>query len=146
MSGVQVRHYSDFPFRFRKDGGPRDDFERQALTSLRADSLQPFSRFEVVDGRESLRYATARVMKESCVKCHNTHPDSPKTDWKTGDVRGVLEIVRPLDRDAERMRDGLGGTLLVLGGVGFLLLGFGTTILVRQHRAQERAAGTPPPK
>lgn len=23
---------------------------------------------------------------------HNTHPDSPKTDWKVGDVRGIQEI------------------------------------------------------
>jgi len=27
-----------------------------------------------------------------CVSCHNTHPDSPKTDWKVGDVRGIQEI------------------------------------------------------
>jgi adenylate cyclase len=27
-----------------------------------------------------------------CVSCHNMHPDSPKTDWKVGDVRGIQEI------------------------------------------------------
>ena len=33
-----------------------------------------------------------------CVSCHNTHPDSPKTDWKVGDVRGIQEIsvVQPI--------------------------------------------------
>src|SRR5262249_43158405 len=30
-TGMQFRLYSDYPFRSRKDGGPRDDFERFAL-------------------------------------------------------------------------------------------------------------------
>ena len=40
----------------------------------------------------TVRVATPVVMKEVCVSCHNTHPDSPKTDWKVGDVRGIQEI------------------------------------------------------
>jgi adenylate cyclase len=43
-----------------------------------------------------LRYAMADLMQESCAQCHNTHPQSPKTDWKTGEVRGVLEVTIPL--------------------------------------------------
>ena len=35
QSGMVVRLYSDFPFRTRKDGGPRDPFEREALAKLR---------------------------------------------------------------------------------------------------------------
>jgi class 3 adenylate cyclase len=31
-------------------------------------------------------------MGEACVNCHNSHPDSPKTDWKVGDVRAIQEI------------------------------------------------------
>jgi class 3 adenylate cyclase len=31
-------------------------------------------------------------MGQVCVTCHNSHPDSPKTDWKVGDVRGIQEI------------------------------------------------------
>ncbi len=44
-----------------------------------------------------MRYAVADVMRESCVDCHNTHPESPKTDWKLGDVRGVVEVMVPVD-------------------------------------------------
>src|SRR5438046_10334703 len=44
-------------------------------------------------------YAQARVMERSCVQCHSAHDQSPRKDWKVGDVRGVLEIIRPLDRD-----------------------------------------------
>ena len=31
-------------------------------------------------------------MGAACVSCHNTHPDSPKRDWKVGDVRGIQEV------------------------------------------------------
>ena len=31
-------------------------------------------------------------MSSPCVSCHNTHPESPKRDWKIGDVRGIQEI------------------------------------------------------
>jgi adenylate cyclase len=31
-------------------------------------------------------------MEAACVTCHNMHPDSPKRDWKVGDVRGIEEF------------------------------------------------------
>jgi signal transduction histidine kinase len=31
-------------------------------------------------------------MGQTCVSCHNSDPDSPKHDWKVGDVRGIQEI------------------------------------------------------
>jgi class 3 adenylate cyclase len=36
-------------------------------------------------------------MGEACVACHNTHPDSPKRDWKVGDVRGIQEVTVATD-------------------------------------------------
>jgi hypothetical protein len=127
-TGMQVRLYSDHPFRYRRDGGPRDEFEWQALNSLRADPGRPYYRFEEFQGRPVLRYATARVMEAGCVSCHNTHPQSTKRDWKEGDVRGVVEIIRPLDRDAARTRAGLRDTFVLVGVVAGSLLGL--TVLV----------------
>jgi tRNA A-37 threonylcarbamoyl transferase component Bud32 len=104
-SGMRVRLYSQFPFKTRKDGGPRDKFEEDALAALIKDPDKPYYSFEEdsKSGKPILRYATARKMKESCVQCHNTHPDWPvHEDWKVGDVRGVLEIIRPLDKDIGR--------------------------------------------
>jgi serine/threonine protein kinase len=114
--GLQVLHYSDFPFRFR---GPAqlDNFGTEALATLRVDPTNPFVRFTEVGGRSSLRYAVPRIMAEGCVQCHNSHPESTKTDWKVGDVRGVLEIIRPIDRDEDRMRSGLTGSFLLSGGI-----------------------------
>jgi len=31
-------------------------------------------------------------MGPACAGCHNAHPDSPKRDWKVGDVRGIQEV------------------------------------------------------
>lgn len=85
---AQTRLYSDYPFPWRRDeGGPRDNFEQEALKELRRNPDKPFTRIEEFQGRNTLRYATADLMRPSCVQCHNTHPQSPKRDWKTGNVR-----------------------------------------------------------
>jgi tRNA A-37 threonylcarbamoyl transferase component Bud32 len=141
QGGSQVRLYSDLPFPFREGGGVRDDFEREALERLRENPDEPAYRFEELGGRPVLRYATARRMKESCVACHNTHPDSPKTDWKVGDVRGVLEIIRPLDNDEERTGQGLRGTFVLVGGLSAALLAACSLVFVlgnRRRRARLR--------
>src|SRR5207245_3260481 len=110
----EVRLYSDHPFRTRKDGGPKDDFEVQALAQLRDNPMNPFYRFEDFQGWPALRYATAQRMQATCVQCHNSHNDSTKKDWKEGEVVGVLEIIRPLDRDVARSKEGLRGTLVLM--------------------------------
>jgi eukaryotic-like serine/threonine-protein kinase len=120
--GMSVRLYSDYPFKSRKDGMPKDAFEWEALGKLRVNPKEPVYKFEEYNGRASLRYTTARLMKESCVKCHNTHPESPKTNWKVGEVRGVMEIIRPLDRDVERTRSGLRSTFVLIGVISTALL------------------------
>ncbi|MBI3706858.1 MAG: HAMP domain-containing protein [Proteobacteria bacterium] len=37
------------------------------------------------------------MVGEACVNCHNSRADSPKRDWKIGDVRGVLEVVADIE-------------------------------------------------
>src|SRR4030095_377840 len=41
----------------------------------------------------TFRLVTPIIMGSACVTCHNSHPESPKTDWKVGDVRGIQEII-----------------------------------------------------
>lgn len=134
ITNMSARLYSDFPFRNREDGGPRDAFEQAALRQLRWTPDRPFYRFETYNGRPALRFATARIMKKSCVNCHNRHPDSTRKDWKVGDVRGVLEIVRPLDADIARTRKRLGDTFFYMLGISLLL------VLVAAFRLRARRA------
>jgi hypothetical protein len=118
-----VRQYSDFPFPWRTDGGPRDDFEREALRRLRQSKGRvTVHQFTEVGGQAVVRYAQARVMERSCVECHSTHDQSPRKDWQVGDVRGVLEIIRPLDRDEARVSEALQLALLLSAVVSGLLL------------------------
>lgn len=127
-SGGQPRLYSDYPFHWRQHGGPQDDFERQALQYLRQHPDQAFTRFEDFKGRPSLRYAKADLMRASCIECHNTHPDSPKTTWQAGDVRGVLEVILPLDAAVAQTHANLRGTfylmitMTVFGLLGLMLV------------------------
>jgi|GEM_PF-665980 len=127
-SGMVVRLYSDYPFPWRKDGGAHDEFEERALKALRADPQQPYYSFEDYKGRASIRYATADLMQAECVGCHNSRLDSPKHDWKVGDVRGVLELVRPLDRIEAQNRADLRETFILFGIL--LVLGLGALALV----------------
>jgi tRNA A-37 threonylcarbamoyl transferase component Bud32 len=132
-TGMQVRLYSEYPFVPRLlsgEGGPKDHFEREALKQLRADPETPYYSFEEYQGKPSLRYATARRMKATCLDCHNTHKDSTKRDWKEGDVRGVVEIIRPLEGDALRTREGLRGTFVLMAVIAGTLLGVSVLVLV----------------
>jgi eukaryotic-like serine/threonine-protein kinase len=138
-SGMQVRLYSNYPFKSRKNGGPQDDFGQEALRHLGRNPTEPVFRFEDIEGRPYLRYATARVMKASCVHCHNNHPDSTYHAWKEGDVRGVLEIIRPLDRDIARTREGLRGTFILMGAISASLLGLSGLVLVVGNRRRSHS-------
>ncbi len=137
-SGLQFRLYSQYPF--RANGGPKDDFQREALKILTDRSRQPplpkqleYHRFVTIDGRPSLKYARGQLMKESCVKCHNAHKQSPKKDWKENELVGVLLITRPLDRDVERTQAGLQSAFVVMGSAVLLLTGFAIIAAMRSR-------------
>ncbi|MBI3549497.1 MAG: DUF3365 domain-containing protein [Elusimicrobia bacterium] len=117
--GMKARLYSEYPFPWRKaEGGPKDAFETEALEYLRRFPEASFYRFENFEGQLALRYATADRMRPSCVACHNAHPASPKRDWKEGDVRGVLEVIRPLDFLVTQTRNELRATFFLFGSLG----------------------------
>ncbi len=89
---LTINLYSAFPFPNRKDR-KLDDFQKQAWAFLSAKPKGVFSRRETKNGQPVVRVAIADTMAaQGCVNCHNSHGASPKTDWKLGDVRGVLEI------------------------------------------------------
>ncbi len=129
-SEPRSRLYSAFPFPWRRTGGGlTDDFARDAWKALTENPNAPFYRFEDLDGVPMLRYATADPMRPACLDCHNSHPDSPKTDWKAGDLRGVLEILSPMEIARAESHEGAVNMALLmlsmtLGGlfiVGILL-------------------------
>ncbi len=80
-----------------KEKGLKSDFEREAFDYLYSKKGKSFSRFMVHNGLYTLRYATADVAStKGCVSCHNAHEESPKKDFKLGDVMGVLVVNIPI--------------------------------------------------
>jgi eukaryotic-like serine/threonine-protein kinase len=141
-SGMQVRIYSDYPW--RDNGWEHSEFESRAIQALgigcrteisqKSDAVtskvieanidgRSYHEFGEADGEPVLRYARAQIMKQSCVQCHNNDAMSPKRDWTEGEVAGVLSITRPLHRDIESTRSGLRSAFNVIAGVATLLMG-----------------------
>ncbi len=100
-----LRLYSRLPFRFRNGGTAQlDHFEDEALAWLEKNPQGEFYRIEQRGGVPVMRLARADIMSnESCVTCHNAHPDSPRRDWKVGDVRGALEVAIPIGATEARI-------------------------------------------
>jgi len=91
QANITYRFVSDYPFKNRS-AHPLDKFEMMSLASLRK---QPNQAITDVSGSlltDQVRHITPILMGSACVSCHNTHPDSPKRDWKIGDVRGIQEL------------------------------------------------------
>ena len=91
QQNISYRFVSDFPF---KDRAPHalDAFETEALAALRRKSDQKLTDISFSVFRDRVRLIAPIIMGSACVSCHNSHPESPKRDWKVGDVRGIQEI------------------------------------------------------
>src|SRR5262245_44472823 len=78
--GMEFRVYSRYPWPGRKDGGPQDKFDIEALKHLEAHAHptdnppEAYKQFVSDGGRRKLLYYTARHMEQSCLGCHN-HPE-----------------------------------------------------------------------
>jgi adenylate cyclase len=92
QQNITYRFVSDFPF---KERAPHalDSFETGALADLRKHPEQQLAEVSASVFSDRVRLVAPVVMGAACVSCHNAHPDSPKRDWKVGDVRGIQEVV-----------------------------------------------------
>ena len=80
-----------------KEKGLITDFEKEAFDYLYNKKGNVFSRFLVHKGLYTLRYATPDIaFAEACINCHNVHEDSPKNDFKPGDMMGILVVNIPI--------------------------------------------------
>ena len=91
QQNITYRFVSDYPF---KDRAPHalDEFETDALNRLRQNPNQKLAQISSSILSDRVRLITPVIMEQACVTCHNSHPESPKVDWKVGDVRGIQEV------------------------------------------------------
>ena len=77
---------------------PATDFERKALESLNRSPEAPITGV-VASGRKQYFQAIYpdRAVSSACISCHNSHPLSPKRDFKLNDVMGGIAITIPME-------------------------------------------------
>ena len=120
-SGVRLRLYSSHPFPSRRDR-KLDEFAKEAVTFLTATPDGTFVRMDTIDNQRVVRVGKAdRMVAEACVSCHNTHPDSPKRTWAMGDVRGVLEVIVPVEKQLTASSSLIAGVTWALAGAVAIL-------------------------
>lgn len=73
--------------------GPLTPVEEQGLQHVKANPEERFYAEENFFGKQSFVAIYADVANvEACVTCHNSHPGSPRQDFKLGDVMGGVII------------------------------------------------------
>lgn len=102
--GFSLKLYSQFPFPNRQSR-QNDKFANDAWSALLVNSRNSFARVEDINGIANVRVGVADTMvSDACVTCHNEHPETPKNNWKIGDLRGVLEINIPIEEQLSEGR------------------------------------------
>jgi PAS domain S-box-containing protein len=95
--GTTMQMYSNYPFPNRSDR-VLSQKQQDALTWLSKNPDDVYTaQFKRGDTPVFQVAVADRLVSKTCVECHNTRADSPKTNWKLGDVRGVLEVTIEYD-------------------------------------------------
>jgi hypothetical protein len=80
-----------------KQNGPRTDIEKTGLAFVAENKGKNYYGEEELGGKKYFTAVYADVaVADACVSCHNQHKDTPKNDFKLGDVMGAVVIRLPL--------------------------------------------------
>ena len=94
-SGIHYRLISLWPI--NKRNGPTSEFERLGLEEVQKNPEHAYTGMVTSGSERSFQAVYAdRATAQACLGCHNTHPDSPKRDFKRNDVIGGIAITIPL--------------------------------------------------
>ncbi|HTX57068.1 MAG TPA: adenylate/guanylate cyclase domain-containing protein [Candidatus Acidoferrales bacterium] len=134
----QYRFISHYPFQGTAPH-PFNAFENSALASLEQSPHRgPLSNVTWNGMTSQVRFVTPIIMEAGCVACHNASPDSPKRDWRPGEVGGIQEMIV-----TEPVAYNIGGFRYLLIYFVFLaILGFGAIALQRRQSRKIREANT----
>lgn len=95
QSGLRYRLISSWAI--NKKNRPMTDFERTGLTEILVNPDQPYTGVTTEGGAPVFQALYAdKAISQSCVGCHNAHPNSPKKDFKPRDVMGGILLTIPL--------------------------------------------------
>ncbi len=95
---MTLKLYSPYPFPNRSSR-VEDQFSKKAWQALNKNPNNSYFETETINNKQVVRVAVADTMsQQGCVNCHNLHPLPPKNDWQLNDVRGVLEVEVPIEK------------------------------------------------
>ena len=97
LAGPDIHYHLISQWPINKANAPVTEFERRGLEAVQADPTQPYS--STFGGASGRRFGTVYAdlaVTRVCIDCHNTHSNSPRSDFKVGDVMGGLVISFPL--------------------------------------------------
>jgi hypothetical protein len=86
------------PWPINKQNGPKTEVEQLGLRTV-AETGKNYYTEETLGGKSYFAaFYPDKAVVDACSTCHNAHPDSPRKDFKVGDVLGGVVIRVPLDR------------------------------------------------
>ena len=98
-TGTKVRYRLTSLWPINPHNGPDGEPEKKGLEAVREHPERSATSTVKIGDRTYFKAIYAdRAVSQSCVGCHNTHPHSPKKDFKMDDVMGGLVIEIPLGR------------------------------------------------
>jgi len=140
-AGTQLKLYSALPFPNRKDRN-LDNFGEEAWQYFQKEPEGSMVRVEEVDGQQVIRVAVAdKMVSGACVSCHNSHPETPKNDWRLNDVRGVLEVITPIENQLQKSQRSAIVAFLIIVVVGILTIVFLGFVILRSLNPLKQAVG-----
>lgn len=91
---------SEWPI--NKQHAPKTDMEKKGLEFIKTNGgTEPYYGEETLGGQKYFTALYADIgVAAACVDCHNDHKDSPKSDFKMGDVMGGVMIRIPVGSDS----------------------------------------------
>jgi hypothetical protein len=98
LTGTKIRYRLVGLWPINAQNAPATESEKAGLEQIHQHPEQPYTGV-ITNGTE--RYFQAiyadRAVAQACIGCHNAHPNSPKRDFKAGEVMGAVVITIPLE-------------------------------------------------
>lgn len=99
LTGMEVHYRLISLWPINHENGPDDESEKKGLETVRERPEQSATRTVKIGNQTYFQAIYAdRAVSQSCIGCHNTHPHSPKKDFKIGDIMGALVIEIPIGK------------------------------------------------
>jgi uncharacterized protein DUF3365 len=92
---IRFRLISSWPI--NKKNSPSTEFERTAMAKMLLSPDRPYTGV-TTEGKARVFQAlyADKAVSQMCAVCHNVHSNSPKRDFKAGDVMGGMLVTIPL--------------------------------------------------